>query len=295
MRVVEKNETIEQSTRAFNRWKRIWDKNAKENASRWQDNEPLRGKGARRQAIVFSFGPSLERNIREVKSNNMHYDYDIICVDKALKSLVEGGIVPDYVMLCDAQVSFEKYGNVDPAVCKRATLISTITANPKWSKHWHENGGKIYFTVNKDGIGTHRRYREFLDYREGKSISIPASSNVGNSAYVITTIHMGYQTVLLAGYDYSFKLDGEYYGKANNAKDTNFKLKKHSFNNHATAIDINYDFVQCSRNMDFSARWLTDFIVAMERDLGITTVNITNAGILGVHGPVRQGKLKEVA
>lgn len=287
---VSREETLKQSKRAFARWGKDWKRNATENWKLFKEYEPLTGKGTGREVCVFSFGPSLKENLRDMKARKMHYRCDIMCVDKALKTLLEFGIVPKYVVLADAQVPF-KYGDVDPNIVKSVTLISCITGNHEWVKHWSDNGGKVYFYYNKDAIETHKVYSECMGakYHPTETIKgtylIPAASNVGNSTCVLATLVLNYEAVYLMGYDYCYKMGGNYYGNdkitGDMPVDTNYKVKKHNFNNHATGLDCRGDLVQYSMNMNFSSRWLIDFFTAcMKANRKLRAINLTGHGIL---------------
>ena len=91
-------------------------------------------------------------------------------------------------MVCDAQVNFEKYGKINKELIKGINLLATCTSNPKWTKYWGENGGKIDFFVNKDNIRTHKIFGEYFE--DKVHYTIPAASNVANSMYVIASIVM---------------------------------------------------------------------------------------------------------
>lgn len=290
-RKAKKDEILKQSQRAYDRWKDIWHENARRNAACYEELPRLEGRERGKSLLLFAFGPSFKENIRDIKENGMHHEADIMCVDKALPSLLENGIVPKYVMVCDAQVNFEKYGKIDPELCKSIDLLCTITCNAKWAEYWKNNGGKSYYTVNKDNIRTHKIYGKYLD--PTKAYFIPAASNVANSAYVIATMILGYKEIFLAAFDYSFKIKGNYYGDDSKPKDTNYNFDKHSENNHYTMLDVNGELVQASSNMYFSARWLTDFINQVMKQGINYTVNITGHGIL--HIPMQSKLLRKEA
>jgi len=290
MKLLSKEEIIEQSDRAYNRWKDLWNFNAQENHKRAQSLEDITNLGAGKKLIILSFGVSLKENIENIKLNKLHYECEFMCIDKSLKTCLSYGIIPKYCVISDAQVSFEEYGEIDKALCRNITLLSAVTANHKWTKFWTENSGKVYFYLNKDNLRTHRIYGEVM--RDKNTYLIPASSNVGNAAYVLASLTLGYKQIFLAGYDYSFNLCGNYYGdQKEEPVDTNLKLKKKSFYNHYTVVDISGKLVQCSHNMQFSAKWLIGFISQMQKR-GIDTINITGAGILKI---VKQARLRKVA
>lgn len=276
-------EVQKQSKRAFDRWGPLWHENATENKKYITSIAPLMNIGANKKVIVCGFGPSFANNIKLIKKHNLHHTHDIIVIDKALKTTLKAGIIPNYLIVADAQVSFEKYGQVPKEICERVKLIPAITANYKWAKHWHNNGGKVYFTLNKDGIRTHKIFREYFKDTGQEPIIIPAASNVLNSAYVTAALYMQYNELLICGADYSYKLGANYYGDSSKPKDTNLKIDKKYFCNHFSTVDINNDIVQVSVNMQFSAKWLVDLInTLLKARPNARTVNITGAGILTI-------------
>lgn len=292
MALLGKEEIMIQSEKAFDRWKEIWHYNAKINAMHFRQEENVVNTGNSKQVLIFSFGPSLQKNINEVKEKGLQYDCDIICIDKALNTLLDNNIIPKYVVISDAQVNFEQYGNIDKKYVPQIKLLAAITANCKWAKHWYNNGGQTYYYVNKDHLRSHRIFDKYLQ-GENAAWTIPASSNVGNAAYVLAVLPLGYREVYLFGYDYSYNLIGDYYGAQKDKPiDTNLKVDKHRFYNHYTVIDINGDLTQVSHNMQFSAKWLISYAQEMQKH-GVNTVNCTGAGILKINA---QGRIiKEAA
>ena len=151
---------------------------------------------------------------------------------------------------------------------KRTRAASVITANPDWSEAWHENGGEVWYFVNKDNIKTEERYAPMSGCRE----VIPASSNVGNAQVVFATQILGYDRYLLLGYDYSWGFDENYYSFNDGEK--RYWMK------HLQFIDYTGRMVNTSQNLLFSARWLTDFHKNFLSQRGITIVNCCGQGLL---------------
>jgi len=284
-----RKEIVEQSERAVKRWESIWHENAKKNSEDfYTDNKPL--KRSNNSAIVMAFGPSLKNNIQNIVGNELDNDHDTICIDKSLKFSIDNGLIPNICVVADAQVNFEKYGQIEPSLCKRIKLIMAVTANYKWSEYWKANGGEVYYYVNKDNIRSHKTFGKY--FKDKEKIIIPASSNVGNSAYVIAALVLEYKTILLAGYDYSWRMFGTYYGDNSRPKDTNTGNDKLKSMNHDTLFDINGDQVQSSENMIFSAKWLIGFIHYLDKERNSQTINCTGAGILTIK---KLAKFKEAA
>jgi hypothetical protein len=294
-RKVSRDEAQKSSTLAAKRWDELWHTNATENKKTF---ELLGGRpeivdfGAGKDVVVFAFGPSFTENMTALIGSRAHYTAEVAVVDKALKSAVEVGCVPDFCMVADGQVDFERWGNVPESVCKKTVLLSSVTANWRWARHWQENGGKVAFFLNRDSILTHREYGKFLSHERGEAYIIPAGSNVANSLYVASVMVIGYKSVYLCAFDYSFRLDGDYYGTKEKIKETNFKVDKHAFNNHGLTTGVDGGLVQTSQSMDFSARWLCDFSGVMTKQLGVTTINLTGRGVLRI--PL-QAKIKGAA
>ena len=285
MQLLSKSEIESQSNHAYERWRDLWHVNASKNAAFAEKADDIAGIGQNKKAIIFSFGTSLKENIRDIKSSKLHYECDVICIDKALKTCLVMGIIPKYCVISDAQVSFEEYGDIAPEVCARITLLSASTANYKWAEHWNKSKGKVYFYLNKDSIRTHRIFGKY--FKDKATYLIPAGSNVGNAAYALTALILGYRAIYLAAYNYSFPLLGDYYGEQSEEPiDFNLKIKKKSLYNHYTMIDLAGNIVQCSHNMQFSAKWLLGFVAQMHKK-GIDTVNITGSGILKIQKQAR--------
>lgn len=276
-----RDEVIEQSKRAYERWESIWHTNAEHNSKCVKQLPRIENKEVGKKCVIFAYGPSFKENIEAFVENKLHYEYDVICIDKALKSCLEYGVIPKYCIVSDAQVNFEEYGSIEPHLCRNTSLFASVTANHKWAEHWVKNGGDVYFYVNKDNIRTHHIFSKYIPHTQ--SYLIPASSNVGNCAYVFATLVLGYKEILLAAYDYSYYLTGDYYGNQKKEPvDTNLKMKKHNLYNHYTTIGIDNKLVQVSHNMQFSAKWLIDFIANMVNQKKCLTINITGRGILRI-------------
>jgi hypothetical protein len=287
-RILSSQEINKQSKKAYKRWESIWHKNAKENRKHYSPLENVRDTKTGKNAIIFAFGPSFIQNMADFKRNDMQYDYDVICVDKAIKSCIKAGIKPNYCLVADAQVDFEQYGRIDPKHVKRITLIVTVTANSDWVDYWVKNKGNVIFIINKDGIRTHKIFNKYFDYQKDEAYLVPAASNVANSALVFASLVLGYDKILLAAFNYCYEMGGDYYGDKSKPVDTNYGFKKHAFNNHRTLVSpIDNKLVQASYNMHFSAGWLVDFVGQLEKENKCNIINVTGAGILSIKKQAR--------
>lgn len=267
-----KNEIVQQSQGAMNQWGELWRKNIVENKkvtnrSSFKDFENM---GVGKVMLLVGNGYSFEENIDVIKKyrNNI----DILCCDKTLGHLIENDIIPDFCMVCDAQVSFEKY--LEPYVDKIGDIVlfATVTANPKWLK---QNWKSVCQYVNQDAIHSEK---EFGPLSGIKNDCIPAATNVSNAMVVLCAQakntnranRFGYDKYVLIGFDYSWRRDGKYYsfnergdGKAN-------------YMRHAYVLMRDGTSAYSSNNLIFSAKWLQDYVVNFK----LPVVNGTDKTIL---------------
>jgi len=246
--MMNEQEVLTQSKRAFGQWENLWRKNAKLNKPYYEKSKrklsDLLYRGMGRTILSIGFGNSYEKEIetiREMREKNK--EFDVICADKCISFL---GFAPDYCIIADASISADWLKNVDT---RKTTLIANVCAKPEWISQWK---GEIIFYVNKDNLESEKIFSGITGCRE----LMPASSNVGNAAIMLTTHVMNYDKVLLSGYDFCWK--DNYYAFHNLHKDA-IKEKKH-WMAHRMTTDLNGDIVHTSENLLFSAKWLGDYL-----------------------------------
>lgn len=260
-----------------------WIPYAKENCKHpnRKDANDLAGKGVGKVLLCVALGASLEEQAEIIKK--YRHKIDIICVDKALKPLLEHGIKPDYVMLCDCNIVWQKWGPKEEET-EGISLIATPYANLDWTRKWR---GPIYFYCNRDAIGSEKIFTEIMGEN---TRTIPASSNVGNAQLVFMTgndewnigTFSGYEKYILIGYDFSWKLDRNYYAWSN-------PKPKRYYMNHLRMIDKNFDMVFTSENLKFSAKWMNQYIRAWK----LNVVNCSG-GILDTMAGVLEKELSAI-
>lgn len=265
-------DTKRQSLSVFGQFgETVWIPNAKENAKLERRNaHELQNVGLGKVLVLVAMGASLEDHIDTLKKYRDRID--IICCDKSFVPLMDRNVVPNYVMICDANIPARHY-ETHVLKTKDISLIATPYANTLWTKPWL---GPRYFYVNKDAI-----YSEevFLPIMGEKTRVIPASSNVSNAMAVFMCGSdekkrinwAGYERYILVGYDYSWRPDGNYYAWSN-------PIPKRHYLHHITMLDINRDPIFTSHNLLFSARWLYDY--ATYHSLPI--VNCSGRGLLDI-------------
>lgn len=262
----------EQSIAVFNNFEKKWTEHSLRNVKVKKANPDIFWNiGLGKNLVVCAMGASLEKDIEAIKQ--YRDKVDVMCCDKAFGKLLDNEIKADYVMLADANISYDKWLKPYIDQTKGVKLISTIYANPEWCENWQ---GEVSFYMNKDAISTEKYFLPTW----GDSVRlIPASSNVSNAMLVFMTgcddnlriNYSGYQNYFLTGFDYSWKTDGNYYAFDN-------PIDKRHYMNHKTFLDVNKDVCHTSENLIFSAKWMMQFVTSF----GLPIVNCSGRGLLEI-------------
>lgn len=243
-----------QSKTAYRQWAEIWRKHAQEHSKfemkTLADYENI---GIGRAVLCVGNGYSLEREIETIKK--YQDQVDILTCDKALGHLLNNGIKPKYVIVCDARVSAEKYLEPWKDQVEGITLFINVCANPEWTKaKWAD----VRFFCVMDVINTEKEFMAI----SGCPNLMAAATNVSNQMVVFLTQSdnngrrnfFGYDKILLIGYDYSWQHGGKYYafdedggGKAN-------------YMRHVYGRNLAGELCYTSNNLLFSSKWLEEYI-----------------------------------
>lgn len=245
----------QQSEAAYKQWKRRWRKHAQIHAAfPHKSMQDFENSGVGKAILCVANGYSLEENIETIKKHQK--SVDIICCDKTLGVLIENGITPTYVIVCDSKVNYRKYMKPWEDKLSRTTLFMNVTGNPQWSHNgnWKEK----FFFVNKDIINSQD---EFCKLSQCENI-IPAGTNVSNAMIILLTLcdnsgrrnFFGYDKMLLIGFDYSWKYGGKYYA-FDEAGGGKVKYMRHSY-----IITPSGEFAYTSGNLAFSMQWVSEYI-----------------------------------
>lgn len=273
---------VAQSKNAYNQWKDLWRKHAKEHA-RFAPFKPMSdflNIGVGRACLLVANGFSFEEHIETIKLYAKNVD--IMCCDKTLGHLLDHGIKPTYCLVADAVVDYDKYMHKWRDQLDETILFMNVCGNPKWSRNgkWKDR----YFFANHDVL---RSEIEFMGL-SGCPNQIPAGTNVSNAMVVFMTQSdnsgrrnfFGYDKLLLIGYDYSWRFDGKYYsfdevgnGKAN-------------YMRHVYCATRAGSFAYSSTNLLFSARWLEKYVNSFR----LPVVQCSQETVLGIR---YNGKLEE--
>ncbi len=137
----------EQSKNAYRQQYVKWRKNAKIHSKyKMKSFEAFENIGIGKACVVVANGASFEQNIETLKKHQ--HEVDIFCCDKTLGHLIDNGIKPDYCLVCDASVSYEKYLKPWIKEVHDVHLMINVCGNPEWTEEakWKSNN----FFVNMD-------------------------------------------------------------------------------------------------------------------------------------------------
>lgn len=243
-----------QSEQAYNQWCEQWRVQAKYHSKHEMKLlEDFQNVGVGRAIVCLGNGFSFEEEIETIKKHQGNVD--ILVCDKTLGACLDHGISPTYVMVCDANVNYEKYMEPWKDQLQDTILFSNVCANPKWTDNG--NWKDTYFFVNMDIL---KSEKEFMGLSGCENV-IPAATNVSNAMVVLLTQSanegrrnfFGYDKILLVGYDYSWQ-EGKYYAFDSNGGG------KDNYMRHVYLFDRGGNYVFTSNNLAFSARWLDKYI-----------------------------------
>ncbi len=245
---------LAQSKIAYNQWAKQWREHAKHH-SRFQmkDMLALQNIGVGKACLVIANGYSFEKNLETIKKHQ--HNVDILCVDKCLANCIEHGIIPTYTLVCDANVSFEKYMQPVAEKLGKTTLLMNVCGNPAWSGsgNWKE----IYFFVNKDSLHSEREFAEI----SGCDNLIVAGTNVSNAAIVALTQcdergrrnFFGYDKLLMIGFDYCWGNESYYAFNRDGGGKRHYMKTVYGFT-------VGGETCFSSPNLLFSAKWIEKYI-----------------------------------
>lgn len=177
---------------------KAWVKNIISNIERTSYVKPvynLNGKVKEGTALVLSAGPSLLDNIEKIKNNRDKFT--VFAVGKALKTLEENEIIPDFAVFFDA------VDNTDWSKVLSADFIKQIVclADIKADKAAVNLGWKdvlLYFPNNSDFLTKVAAKHNIVLY--------PAVGTAAMNALMCAS-QMGFKKVAFCGFDLAFKKD----------------------------------------------------------------------------------------
>ena len=184
----------------------------------------LYGKFTGQAALVAAAGPSLIENIRFIKNNREKFV--IFAVNKALRTLLNNGITPDFVVCMDARfVNKTLYGMEEELAninCIMNINSDNEILNNKFKKVF------ISFPENDNLI---KKLSEF-----NPSIQAQESGGSSTTMAFVTAVKFGFSKVIMTGVDLAFKGETVYSTGENYEKISSDEMVIHSVKKTLTTV-----------------------------------------------------------
>jgi hypothetical protein len=248
------DEVKHQSISCYNQWCVQWREQAKYHGDRFtmHDLNELNNSGVGKAALCIANGYSFEENIETIKK--YQHMVDIVACDKTIKHCIDNGIKVKYCVVCDANVSYEKYLEPVKDKLEDTILLINVCAQTQWATYG--NWKKIYFFVNQDVLGSEK---EFMNLSGCPNLFVAATNVSGQMVVALTQSDnkeirniFGYDKILLIGFDYCW---GDHYYAFDQTGDG-----KHNYMRNIYLKNFLGEFVYTSTNLMFSMRWLDSYI-----------------------------------
>lgn len=204
-------------------------------------------------AFLISAGPSLDKNINELK--NIEDKGLVLCVGRALKALLNNEIYPDAIIITDPQdIVYEQIKGLDIDI----PLIILSTCNKKVPLNYK---GKKYIAFQK-GFLPAESFANKSEY-----ITVDTGGSVATTALDIL-IKMKCNPITFVGQDLAFSNDKTHSQEANQKSIRNKNILR-------KVKDIYGNEVYTSKNLYTYLRWFNNRI---QREKIITFIDATEGG-----------------
>lgn len=210
-------------------------------------------------AILVSAGPSLDKNINEIrKAKGKAF---IVAVDTALKTLLKKNIIPDIVITIDPHKPPILFMHME---FKDIPMVVCDCSN--YELHVLHQGKRFYFAETES-------YMSYI-YNEctgGKLYSTETGGSVANNAFSLINI-LGFKKIILVGQDLA------YTGKKFHTTDAYGESDKNileDYNKYFEVEDIYGGKVYTESNMDLYRKWFESQIVRYPR---LNVIDATEGG-----------------
>lgn len=244
----------QQSINCYRQWAEQWRQHAEYHGKRFA-MKPLSDfhqTGVGRAVLCIANGASFEENLQTI----LQYqgNVDVMACDKTLKHCLDNGIKPKYVLIADANVSYEKYCDPVKDQLQDTILFANVCANTKWAVNG--NWKDVYFYINQDCLESEKEFAAL----SGCPNTMVAGTNVSNGMVIMLTQcdnngarnFFGYDKILLIGYDYCW--EDKYYAFDHDGGG------KIDYMRQVFLKNLNDDFCYTSPNLLFSAKWFTQYV-----------------------------------
>lgn len=153
----------------------------------------LEGKFVGQAALIAAAGPSLTENIGFIRNNREKFV--IFAVNKALKTLLDNNIIPDFAVCADALFVGKTLEGLDEKLPNINCIMNINSDSAILSKNFK----KVFvaFPTNDMVINKLSQYNKFIKQQE--------SGGSATTMAFVSAVKMGFSKVVMAGVDLAFK------------------------------------------------------------------------------------------
>lgn len=214
-------------------------------------------------AILIAAGPSLDKNIAELKKWKDRAFF--LAVDTALNTLLENDIIPDIMISVDSRKPIELFENPKlkdvPIVFSQQSNQKLLTINQ--GMHFYEIDMESYLS------------RIFLEETGKETVQLPSGGSVANNGLSLL-VGMGFQTILLVGQDLAYPNMQHHTWNAYKGKENVIEPKE----GYIQVEDVQGKMVYTQKNMNLYRKWTERYISGYKE---ITFINTSDCGAR-IHG-----------
>ncbi len=210
-------------------------------------------------AFVIAAGPSLNKNIKELKrAKGKGF---LIAVDTAIKPLLREGIIPDLFVTLDGIKPVEL---VEEEQAKEIPMLTKVTA---------ARSVMDYHTGKKFFINEGYRYVDQLYKMNGKSIQgFSVGGSVATYAFALVC-HLGFRKIVFVGQDLAYTdnkshADGTFQEKMEEEDTEKFMMVPGNYQEQVPTLT----------NLDGYRKWFGEFISEWEKTHYVEFINATEGG-----------------
>ncbi len=214
-------------------------------------------------AFVIAAGPSLNKNIKELK--RAKGKAFLIAVDTAVKRLLKEGIVPDMFATLDGMKTAELLNLTEQEEAAKEIPLLTKATSSKSLMDYHT--GKKFFI--DDGY----RYIVQMYKMNGKSIEgFRSGGSVATYAFSFAC-HLGFRNVVFVGQDLAYTdnkshADGTFQEKMPEENTEKFLMVPGNYQKEVPTLS----------NLDSYRKWFGDFISEWRKKYDVEFINATEGG-----------------
>ncbi len=211
-------------------------------------------------AIVVSAGPSLNKNIEELK--NAENRAFIVAVDTAIKPLISHGIIPDMFVIVDGLKPLDL---IEVEESRNIPLLTTSVA-AKAVLHYHK-GKKFFFN---EGITF---VNQMYEMNKKAFIPMPSGGSVATLAFSYVS-HLGFDRIILVGQDLALT------GNKTHADGTFKEKMKEQDTSGYQMVEGNYEEKVPTRpDFDEYRKWFEEYIANWgQKYESFKVINATEGG-----------------